>query len=128
LNNAFAGVDRVVLDRTGIAGDFDFTLEFTLPRPTLDGGAAANSDDAGPALGTARREQLGLALRSTRAPLDVPVIDRIERPTEDDPAAARSSDPSRSFLDNLALCGSATLCESAPPIALTPCSRVARLL
>jgi uncharacterized protein (TIGR03435 family) len=82
-NNGFAGVDRVVLDRTGIVGEFDFTLEFSLPRPTVDAGAAANSDDSGPALGTVLREQLGLLLRSTRAPVDVPVIDFIERPTPD---------------------------------------------
>jgi len=82
-NNGFAGIDRVVLDRTGIAGDFDFTLEFALPRASLDAGPAATSDDSGPALGTALREQLGLIMRSTRAPVDVPVIDRIERPTPD---------------------------------------------
>jgi uncharacterized protein (TIGR03435 family) len=82
-NNAFAGVDRVVLDRTGIVGDFDFTLEFGLPRATLDAGPPANSDDSAPALGTALREQLGLVLRSTRAPVHVPVIDRIDRPTPD---------------------------------------------
>jgi uncharacterized protein (TIGR03435 family) len=81
-NNAFAGVDRVVLDRTGIVGAFDFTLEFGLPRATLDAGPPANSD-SGPALGTALREQLGLVLRSTRAPVDMPVIDRIDRPTPD---------------------------------------------
>ena len=80
-NNNFAGVDRIVLDRTGLAGNFDFTVEWGLgDRAGTQSQPVA--DDAGPTLGVALRQQLGLILRSTRAPIEVLVIDRVERPSE----------------------------------------------
>jgi bla regulator protein blaR1 len=68
-------VDRLVLDRTGLAGEFDVNLEY---QPLRDG-----SGDAGapPALFTAVQDQLGLKLESTRGPVEVLVIDHVERPT-----------------------------------------------
>jgi uncharacterized protein (TIGR03435 family) len=66
---------RLVQDRTSAPGPFDFELRFT-PDP-----AAANAD--GPSLFTAVQEQLGLKLESTTAPVEVLVIDRVERPTDD---------------------------------------------
>jgi uncharacterized protein (TIGR03435 family) len=82
-NNGFAGVDRVVLDRTGLAGTFDFTVEWALPIASTDAVLRPLADDVGPSLGTAMREQLGLILRSAKAPIDVLVIDRVERPEPD---------------------------------------------
>jgi uncharacterized protein (TIGR03435 family) len=75
-------VDRIVVDRTGLTGNFDFTLEWAMPLPPTDSPTRA-TDDSGPSLGTALREQLGLALRPTKARVDAPVIDRIERPEPD---------------------------------------------
>jgi uncharacterized protein (TIGR03435 family) len=69
---------RPVIDRTGLDGSFDFDLTFAEQSPTIDAAAQAQV----PALTTAIREQLGLRLESARAPVDVLVIDRIERPTE----------------------------------------------
>jgi uncharacterized protein (TIGR03435 family) len=80
-NNSFAGVDRAVIDRTGLDGQFDFTLEFAIPVPSAE--PQPTADVSGPSLGTALREQLGLKLESTRAPVDVLMIDRVERPTSD---------------------------------------------
>jgi len=89
----FAGVlqaailDRPVVDKTGLQGRYDFTLTWTpdetqftsmgirVPPPS---GAA----DAPPGLFTAMQEQLGLKLDSTRAPVEVLVIDRLEKPSE----------------------------------------------
>jgi uncharacterized protein (TIGR03435 family) len=75
---------RTVQDRTGDAGAFDFELQFT-PNPeafpTPQDAAAAAADH--PSLFTAVQEQLGLKLESTTAPLEVLVIDRVERPAED---------------------------------------------
>jgi len=77
---------RAVQDRTGASGAFDFELQFT-PDPgafSAPPGAqppAASAD--GPSLFTAVQEQLGLKLESTTAPLEVLVIDRVERPTDD---------------------------------------------
>ena len=63
-------VGRVVIDKTGLTGAFDLDLQFA-PEP----------DD--PSLFTALQEQLGLKLESTKGQVDVLVIDRVERPTED---------------------------------------------
>jgi uncharacterized protein (TIGR03435 family) len=65
---------RPVLDRTGLTGGFDIDLKWT---PALQPDTA----DA-VSIFTAVQEQLGLKLESTTAPLDVLVIDRIERPSE----------------------------------------------
>jgi len=71
---------RVVQDRTSLTGGFDFDLEFA----PESGSASETSAPAGNAasLFTALEEQLGLKLRSTRAIVDVVVIDRVEYPTE----------------------------------------------
>jgi len=64
---------RVVVDRTGLTGRYEFTLRFTPP-------GIPPSDDR-PDFFTAIQEQLGLRLEATRAPVDTFVIDHIERPT-----------------------------------------------
>ena len=79
-------LDRPVIDRTGIAGSFDIDLRFR-QEPGLRGGGqpapAAPADSDAPSIFTAVEEQLGLKLVSDRAPVDVLVIDRLERPTAD---------------------------------------------
>ena len=72
-------MQRVVIDRTGLQGAWDFELTFAPPRVGLD--AAAERDL--PSLFTALQEQLGLRLDATRGPAEVLVVDRIERPTPD---------------------------------------------
>ena len=81
-------VQRVVLDRTQLAGAFDFRLSWTpdrIPQGAPPPGAPALPpvDPNGPSLFAALQEQLGLKLESTRAPLEVLVIDRAERPMPD---------------------------------------------
>jgi len=71
------GLDRVVLDRTGLDGTYDVSLQWA---PDF---SQRNSEANDPSLSTALREQLGLRLESTTAPIDVLVIDHIERPTPD---------------------------------------------
>ena len=70
-----------IVDRTALTGAYDIDLNF-LPDtgPMIFNGQAINAD--APSLQTAVREQLGLKLDSTRAPLDVVVIDRVNAPTE----------------------------------------------
>ena len=82
-NNSFAGVDRVVLDRTGLTGTFDFSVEWAVPVRSVEPLFRPVGDDVGPPLEVALRRQLGLTLRPTRAPIDVLVIDRVEQPTPD---------------------------------------------
>lgn len=80
-NNILAGVDRTVIDRTGLVGQFDFTIEWAIPVASV--GLQPAVDVTGPSLGTALREQLGLKLESTKAQVDVLAIDHVERPTPD---------------------------------------------
>jgi uncharacterized protein (TIGR03435 family) len=69
------GIDRPVLNRTGLTGNFGFQLKFA---PATN----VNPDPDRPHLVTALTEQLGLKLDTTHAPIDVLVIDSVERPTE----------------------------------------------
>lgn len=71
---------RVLLDQTGLTGKYTFELKWA-PQHLSD--AASSSDTIGPepSLFTALQEQLGLRLESTKAPVDVLVIDHVERPS-----------------------------------------------
>ena len=75
--NPFAG--RIVVDRTGLAGSWDFELTFA----ARGRGADAPADPDVPDFFTAVQEQLGLKLEATKGPVEVIVIDSVERPTED---------------------------------------------
>jgi uncharacterized protein (TIGR03435 family) len=83
-------LDRPVVDQTGLSGRYDCTLNWTpdefqfadmrnpnAPLPPAD----PNNADL-PDLYTAIQQQLGLKLDATKAPVDVMVIDRIEKPSE----------------------------------------------
>lgn len=72
---------RVVVNKTGLTGRYDLTLRWTpddAPPPLLNG---APDPNAPPGLFTAIQEQLGLKLESTKGPVDVLVIDKIEQPS-----------------------------------------------
>lgn len=80
----FAG--RAVQDRTGLTGSFDFELRFTpdvAGVPLAPGGEPPAPSADRPSLFTAVREQFGLKLEAATAPVEVLVIDRVERPAED---------------------------------------------
>jgi uncharacterized protein (TIGR03435 family) len=76
-------VGRPVVDRTGLAGSFNFKLNWTPGDTILLNGADSVStiDQGGPSIFTAIREQLGLELRATKGPAEVLVIERVERPS-----------------------------------------------
>jgi uncharacterized protein (TIGR03435 family) len=88
-------MDGPVIDKTGLTGKFDFTLEF-VPEPGFGAGPLGaapppppNADPGQPAglaaadqpseLFTALQEQLGLKLERKKGPLDVWVVDRAEK-------------------------------------------------
>lgn len=103
-------LNRPVVDKSGLTGKYDFTLEFAFepgngpmglpmpPGPPPGGGGAvagpggpgpvtapvdSQGGDSGPTIFTAVQEQLGLKLEARKAPLDMLVIDHIEKtPTE----------------------------------------------
>ena len=67
-------IDRPVINRTNLKGNYAFELKFAAP-------LSPNPDPDRPQLMTAMEEQLSIRLESTRAPVDVLVIDRVEKPT-----------------------------------------------
>jgi uncharacterized protein (TIGR03435 family) len=78
-------LDRPVVDQTELTGRFDFQMKWTPDESQFGGrGGSAKNDaaDAPPDLFTAIQEQLGLQLKSAKIPVDVLVIDRVEKPTE----------------------------------------------
>jgi uncharacterized protein (TIGR03435 family) len=79
-------VDRPVIDRTGLSGRFDIKLDWTpdqFQAPGLGPPAPApDADTSFPDLFIALREQLGLKLESTKAPVEILVIDHVERPSD----------------------------------------------
>jgi len=76
-------VRRPVRDQTGLDGFFDISVDLPALNPTTPIGDDANTAAAnGPSFFTVLREQLGLTLEPARGPIDMLVIDRIERPTD----------------------------------------------
>ena len=78
-----AVVGRVVADDTGIDGGYDFELTFAPEGPLPPGATPQPQDADAPGIFTALREQLGLRLDGRRSPVEVLVIDRVERPSPD---------------------------------------------
>jgi uncharacterized protein (TIGR03435 family) len=84
---------RTVLDKTGLKGKYDFTLQWT-PDQTQgamlmgpEGGRPATDnppppESSGPSIFTAIQEQLGLKLESQKGPVEILVIDHVEKPSE----------------------------------------------
>jgi uncharacterized protein (TIGR03435 family) len=83
-----------VLDQTGLKGNYDFTLQLTAAEREAvmlkaskgcnpEAGSSPPLDSSRPSLLTAIQEQLGLRLDAQKSPLEVLVIDHVERPSED---------------------------------------------
>lgn len=81
-----------VIDKTGLTGKYDFTLKWTLEENRsgamlTEGGQPGNGntsllESSGPSLDTALEQQLGLKLERRKGPVDVLVIDHVEKPSE----------------------------------------------
>jgi len=103
----FGGLDRIVLNKTGLAGNYDFTLQWTpaarkasqvsgqakfnnygeffdtTQKNNLNAGAHGQlSDSSRLSLFTALQEQLGLKLESQTRPVEILVIDHAQKPSE----------------------------------------------
>jgi uncharacterized protein (TIGR03435 family) len=80
-------LQRPVIDRTGFTGTFDVDLEWIADQTTPGLMAPdmpppeSSGDDAGPTIFTVLQEQLGLKLQPAKGPVEVLVIDRVERPS-----------------------------------------------
>ena len=84
---------RTVVDNTGLKGNYDFKLQWTRdesqspmfkgPELGPPGGASpAPPESSGPSIFTAIQEQLGLKLESQKGPVEILVVDHVERPSE----------------------------------------------
>lgn len=89
-------VGRPVIDRAGLSSIYDLTLKWTpdaggnpapfgLPASVLPQAQAPQppADPDAPSIFTAVQEQLGLKLEAGRGPVEVVVIDRLDKPTLD---------------------------------------------
>jgi uncharacterized protein (TIGR03435 family) len=78
-------LDRPILDKTGLKGQYDYTLQWAPEdSPTDDGksGAQPAPESSGPSIFAAIQEKLGLKLEPKKGPMQVLVIDHIEKPSE----------------------------------------------
>ena len=77
-------LERSVIDRTGLTGKYDFNLEWTPANPETgpadQTGEPPSTDSSRPSIFTALQEQLGLKLQSTRGPVEIVVVDHVEKP------------------------------------------------
>jgi len=72
----FPSIARPVVDRTGLAGTWDFEVTYVAVDP------GGTDSPAAPSIFTALQEQVGLKLKSGRAPVEVLVVDQAEKPEQ----------------------------------------------
>ncbi len=79
-----------MIDGTGLTGNFDYSLQWTPDESERGVGIAGvekpdaglpAGDSSGPSIFTALQEQLGLRLESQKGPVEILVIDRIDKPS-----------------------------------------------
>jgi uncharacterized protein (TIGR03435 family) len=73
---------RSVVDKTGLTGNYDFTLKWTPDQAPAVSSAGTEANSSEPSMFTALEEQLGLKLESTKGPVETLVIEHLERPSE----------------------------------------------
>ena len=80
--NLSGQVERTIVDKTGLTGEYDITLKWT-PEDRANAGTDNGAGDAPPAIFEAVKEQLGLKLTADKAPVPTVVVDRIVQPEAD---------------------------------------------
>lgn len=79
-------MDRTVLDKTGLSGEYDVRLEWAQDHPgeesaSMLGTLREELGLTGPSIFTALQEQLGLRLESAKGPVEIIVVDSVEKPS-----------------------------------------------
>jgi uncharacterized protein (TIGR03435 family) len=84
MSGGAANLGRPMVDKTGLTGTFDFTLEWAREQRQLatPGATPPPPDDSGPSFQEALRDQLGIKLQSDKATMNVYVLDHVEHPSE----------------------------------------------
>jgi uncharacterized protein (TIGR03435 family) len=72
-----------VTDATGLVGPFEYAFYYSSGGEGLRAGTSISPDVSAPAFPSALQEQLGLKLEAARGPVEVLVIDSVERPPPD---------------------------------------------
>ena len=79
---------RIVVDKTGLTGEYEFTLQWSTDDAQMQARSSASGAPAPPTPEStypvflvAIQQQLGLKLESGKGPVEVIVIDHIERPS-----------------------------------------------
>lgn len=80
VNQLTRELGRLVVDKTGLMGYYNFTLRWTLDEG-IPPASGAPKDTSAPSIFTAVQEQLGLKLERMKAPVQVLVVDHLERPS-----------------------------------------------
>jgi len=81
LKSSATGIERHIRDRTGLSGTFDLSLEWSLMSDAVQAPITLQ-DDTPPRFLEALRTQLGLTLSATKGPVDILVVDHVERPAD----------------------------------------------
>jgi uncharacterized protein (TIGR03435 family) len=75
-------LDRPVVDQTGLSGKFDYEVNFMPPwKMPKEQSTEMQLDLTGPTFLESLKDQLGMKLKPTRAPIQAIVIDHVEQPT-----------------------------------------------
>jgi uncharacterized protein (TIGR03435 family) len=83
LAGALTGIlHRSVIDKTGLAGNYDVDLKWTSDNASHSPETNPDTGDSAPTIFTALEEQLGLKLQSSKGPVDTLVVDHVEMPSE----------------------------------------------
>ncbi len=75
-------VDRPVVDRTGLTGRFDLELEAVEIRPPGPFGPSYRPSETTQSIFSSIPEQLGLELKPATAPVEILIVEQVEKPTE----------------------------------------------
>lgn len=66
-------LERIVTDKTGLTGNYDFAIEWD---------PQWSAESAGPSIFTVLKEKLGLRLETQKGQIETLVVDRAEKPSE----------------------------------------------
>jgi uncharacterized protein (TIGR03435 family) len=76
------GVDRPMVDQTGLQGTVDYSLEWIQVAANVPFGAEFHPDESAPTFEEALKEQLGIKMVSEKGSVDFFIVDHVEHPSE----------------------------------------------
>ncbi len=80
-NPQLYGIDRPVLNKTGLTGRYDLLFDYIPDLGTLPPGTNLQLNEGGPSFQEALKAQAGLKLEPQTGPVDLLVVDHVEEPS-----------------------------------------------